>query len=885
MSKKTKSEDVPPNEEEAFKKKYSGVLKTVDYILSGKEQKLIDGILEDYAPSDNKRAPGISGGSVLKGLGFAVRNIGKMGSVIKLGREYNDIIYNNTFQQELLKNDNTWKFVQTVGERLPKVGTVLANMNFPEFKEGAILDKKALEKLQPILTDKNSVESIRKIATQFKDPNFDQNENINQIFDLMIKSPAFKDYMQDKGGAIKDYIVATAKSYIDTDNLKPLPRNKDEQLSYQEQLSTYGLKVEDLDKIANIVPILLNEPEALKKFYNNYSKGDYIGLTKDLLELSKNNKAVGEYLQNNNELFKGIANSVIKSTPALEKLELKGELLDMFGPLLTSKNAEQVKGMVEKYEKADWPGIAIDFCKMIENDPEFKQHLDNNRGNLGKITQAILDGIPSVKQYKGDMKIDALVENVLNDPKGLREAAESFQKGGKEMVWGVGKFAVKKLLDSKNRGALLNSDEGVKQLLLSNMEEKGPAVMLEFNREMMGRSRQNLNDFAKEIINISYNDSPGLKEKFIDMASKNQLFSNVTIQPLDKEVFKLENMVISESFVSSSFENVSFKGSKFTGSSFVNASFKNVDFSGAEIDGATLQSLELQLQKGEVSLKGAKIVGDMPPGMNLSGADLSGVDLSGVTSMNGVNLKNTDLSNAKLPKENKVFESAYNLSNAKMPEGYVPLEMISTNPDKALNLMLDAMVNKAKLSSAPILDEKAFREKITEIYKSNTPIGAKMREDLTNDPHIISQGGFPITGQTHYSDLSKAGSAITVLYNSKNDITSIESKLSTNLIADKISENLFQKGDNRGADAVLIRSLMQDSITEFVKDNPTFKASNVVGHPNFDKMLTNITETIRAETKSTTVGKLSGGIYLPKESVSEELTNSIKKQLAGGKLE
>lgn len=1026
-----------------FKKKYSGVLKTVDYILSGKEQKLMDGLLEDYAPSDLKRKPAISIGSVFKMIGFAFRNPGKIGDLITLTQNYKEITNNQIFQQEVLKSDNTWKFVQTVGERLPKIGTVLANMNFPEFKENSILDTKSLTKLSTILTDKDSLASLKQIVINFKDPVSDQNTNINQIFDLMAKSPEFRSYMQEKGTSLTDYIVKTAKSQIEQDEsgvtkdqlkkygvelkdldsiaqivpvllnnpeslkkfynsfnkgdyatlakdllemsknnpavgkyleknkdlfvgvinasvaatpgmkgydikgelypilphlfrhpdtmikviedyqkgnskeavqeilgliakddglkqyfkengknlqdlitssviqyiesdtlLNQLPRTKERSEEppselLANKLEKYGIKIEDLSKITEIVPILLDKPEDLQRFYNNFNKSDYVALAKDMLEMSKDNPAVKEYWDRNQDIFKGVITNVIKSSPILEKYELRGELLELFGPLLTSNNAPQVKEMVEKYQKGDWPGIAIDFCSMIEKDPEFKRHLDNNKGNLGKIVQAVVDNIPYVKQFTGDMKIDDLVASILKDPQGLREGIESYQKGGKTMVWGLAKLGVVKVLDSEFRSAALKAvgtwllgDGSLKQQMVDRIMELEPT-----------ESHNNLNDLTKKTIKLLNNGSEEQISQLEDLVKKNQLFSNVTIKGSTNKMFKMENMDISESFVNSTFENVSFKGSKIINSSFLNANFKNVDFSGAEIDGAALASMELQLQKNPQLLKGVKIVGDIPPGTNLSGVDLSGVDLSKVTSMKGVNIKNTELLGVVLPSKT-IFESAYNLQNAHMPEGYVTEEMIANNQDKVINLMLDSIEIK---NNAP-LDLK-FREKIVEIYKSDTLIGEKLREDLSNDPQIITQGGFPKTSYNHFSELSTATSAITILYDSRNDFASIETKLYANIIADKVSENLFGKGDNRGNDSVLIRNAVSEACSNFLKANPNAKIQDVLTSPRLDNMTKEITEQVKSVSKYTSIGLVSGGIYLPKTSITTELIDSVTEKI------
>ncbi len=1026
-----------------FKKQYSSAISAAKHIFSDKGQGIFDSVLNDFTSKTKK--PGIKGisfGTIFKIIGFAIRHPSTITGLISIARKP-EIIKNPVFQNELLQNDATWRFVSNAGERMQNIGTVLAGFGFDEFKEGNILDAQSLKKLSTIITDPESLASIRKIATEFKSPTANQNKTINDVLDLMIKSKGFNDYMQEKGGTLTAYIVKTAKLQIEKDesgNMKsqlkkygielkdldsiaqivPVLLNSPESLKkfynnfnkgdypglvkdilelaknnpaiskylennkdlfigvinasvaatpgmkgydikgelypilphlfrhpdtmikviecYQKgnskeavqeilgliakdeglkkyfkensknlqdlitssvtqyiesdtllnqlprtkarseeppsellanKLEKYGIKIEDLGKITEIVPILLDKPEDLKKFYNNFNKGDYVALAKDLLEMSKDNPAVKEYWDKNQDIFKSVITNVVKSSPILEKYELKGELLELFGPLLTSKNAPQVKEMVEKYQKGDWPGIAIDFCSMIEKDPEFKKHLDNNKGNLGRIVQAVVDNIPYVKQFTGDMKIDALVANILKDPQGLREGIESYQKGGRNMVWGLAKLGVNKVLDPEFRGAILKAagtwflgDGSIKQQVIDHIAKLEPS-----------ESRTNLNDLARKTIQLLDNGSKEQISQLHDLVTKNQLFSNVTIKGSVNKMFKMENMDISESFVNSTFENTSFKGSKITNSSFLNASFKNVDFSGAEIDGAALASMELQLQKNPKLLKGAKIIGDIPAGMNLSGVDLSGVDLSGVTSMKGVNIKNTKLIDAVLPSK-AIVESAYNLQNAHTPEGYVTEEMIINNQDKVINLMLDAMESKDKTP----LDPK-FREEIVKIYKSDTPIGEKMREDLSNDPQVITKGGFPKTGQKHCSELSTAASTITVLYGSKNDVASIETKLYANIIADKVSENLFGKGDNRGNDAVLIRKIVDEACSEFLKTNPGVKAQDILASPELNNMVKEITEQIRSVSQYTTVGLASGGIYLPETSVNSELTGSIMKKI------
>ncbi len=881
-----------------FKKKHSKEIDVVDSILqdfSNKETDLIDSLLEDFAPTKTKRKAGISVKSIFKLIGFAFRNPRKLGSIITIVRKP-EILQHELFQQELLKRDSTWNFVKTVGKRLPKIGKALANFGIKEFKKDGILDEKSLQTLAPMLTEKESLQELRVVTNNFKNPDFDQNKNINKIVNLMLTSRAFTEYMSNKKTSLKEYMVQTIKSTLESQNLKAqkdyydsLQKNGVKELKsnhiteaktkigdLQKQFNNYDIKINDLEKLADIAPILMNQPKQLKQFYASYEKGDFVTLGKLLVDLSKNEPKIEQYLKNNEDIFKKIIQKVIKTTPILSQYGVKDpEMLELFTPMLTNSNAEQVKTMIEQYQKQQWPELAIELCQLVENDKEFKEQLNKNRKNLGKIVEKTIDNIPMIKQYTGEMSIKDLTSNLLKDPKGLKELIQSYQKGGKNLAWGGMKFVTKKSLDSEFRGAVI---QAAKTWFVGKGNHKQQII------EYMGKIKREESDFSKldEMAKIVIESLPNKNEKDIKEAKKlqklvknKQLFSGVKIN------LPMNNMEINTSFVNSNFNNVSFKGSKLTNCSFENTRFNNVDFNGATIDGTTLLSLKDNLKKNKMLLNGVKIIGDLTPGTDLSDIDLSKTDLSEVTSFKDVNIKNANLSSAILPKNIHIFEGAYNLKQAKMPEQYFSKEFLTKNKDIVINNMIDKIIQKAESTLDPIKDKTLFRQEIIRIYNDDSNIGKKLRNELSNDTQIIASGNFPKENAKDFSDLLKADIAITLLYKNKNNPKTIETKLSANIIADKVTEKLFKKGANRGNDALLIRDIITKSLEQFIKTKSNIKVNDILQNPKFEKVVENITEQLKSNTVATWWGMMAqtGGIQISKKVKTNELVNNITMSL------
>ena len=134
--------DVLNIEEKAAQKKSQAALNALNYIFSGKENGLIDSILNDYTPvtkiingQEVTKAPGLSARSVFRAIGFAIRHPRHIGSLYSLYSSP-EIAQTPLFQEQLLRSDNTWGFVEYVGTRLPQIGKVLDYFQFPECAGG-----------------------------------------------------------------------------------------------------------------------------------------------------------------------------------------------------------------------------------------------------------------------------------------------------------------------------------------------------------------------------------------------------------------------------------------------------------------------------------------------------------------------------------------------------------------------------------------------------------------------------------------------------------------------------------------------------------------------------------------------------------------------------
>lgn len=71
----------------------------------------------------------------------------------------------------------------------------------------------------------------------------------------------------------------------------------------KQQLENYGLQAEDVVKLSKVMPLLLDKPESLQKVFSSFVKGDYTGIAKELITLTKDNPEIQQYLNDNKRIF------------------------------------------------------------------------------------------------------------------------------------------------------------------------------------------------------------------------------------------------------------------------------------------------------------------------------------------------------------------------------------------------------------------------------------------------------------------------------------------------------------------------------------------------------------------------------------------------------
>jgi hypothetical protein len=285
------------------------------------------------------------------------------------------------------------------------------------------------------------------------------------------------------------------------------------------------------------------------------------------------------------------------------------------------------------------------------------------------------------------------------------------------------------------------------------------------------------------------------------------------------------------------------------------------------------------LKNGTISLNGAKIVGAMPAGLDLSDISLKGVDLSAVTSMSGVNLKNTDLRGATLPSDQTILRTSYNLTSARFDSDMSVLK--EQNQKYMMDLITDSIISKAEYLGEPLSDPVLLRQNIEKIYMSDSLVGEELRKSISQNPDSIKYKYFPVASDSYKntSDLSTTSAVMTVLYENRNDSNNIQVKLAANIIADQVTEKLFDQGSGRGKDGRMIREACQVAIQDFLKENPGIAAHDLLNSKNLPELVDELAIDIRKKTKYTPVGLALGGIYLPEGAITEELTTRMTKQI------
>ena len=673
--------------------------------------------------------------------------------------------------------------------------------------------------------------------------------------------------------------------------------NGDLSTSLKSTMEKFGITTENINIIIGVFPILLNKPNELQKLFAQFQSGEYPEMARDILAMTATNPVMREYISKteNKAIFTNILSKVKETafrSADLQSYQIGDEISQVFEILTKPETKQFMDPLLNNYKRGEWLDLAKNACRFMDESPEFKKYLLANEENFAKIIKIALDKVPAVKSYIGGKDIGELanknlVHQLIKDPKGILKLIESFEKGnialGKALI-------TRSYNDPELRKAVVSAAKtAIPNLLYSFLPSMGDqqnivtSIITELGKGSLEHmERRNVLDVVKNFEFTGGSDNP--KNKIlIELLDRNILFDRVSIRL--GELVKLHNLEFSNmSFVNTTMSNITFENSIFKNVSFNDAVLLNVSFQGATIDAHTLGSMVDSVRKGEVYLHGAKIVGDLSS-INLSGINLSGADLSEVTSLKNVNLEGANLENVIFPAANKLdFSEAFNIDKATFSEEVINAEIIAVQKETLIKMAVNTMATKSLIFAEPMSNDQKMELTNHIISLRGTIVGQYILKTLENNPEDIFNNNFSVKeNKTNnikdYKD--KTSSMLTTIFQNRNSLQDIELAVATNLMADKVTEQLFGRGDHRGEDGKIIRELMHNVITEFLKENPKMTMDDMLKHKGYESLVTSIAAEIKnTKTKYTTAGYLLGGVYLPNEvSLDEALTNKLKSKM------
>ncbi|MEY4463261.1 MAG: hypothetical protein RLZZ81_232 [Pseudomonadota bacterium] len=268
--------------------------------------------------------------------------------------------------------------IPTLLNKIPETKEIFDTLNAPNQGVMIALEKSLAmvagdDKLKSFFADNKTVlpniasaiiENTPNIQSMTKEYNFDK-QMLKIVGEVMSKPEVAHDIIADvnKGDYIsvtsrviaalndpsfklKDILVEQSKEGL-FDNLIKGVLEQDEKNSQtiKQQLENYGLEAKDVTKLTSVMPTLINNPESLQKVFNGFVKGEYTGMAKELITLTKDNPEIKQYLNDNREIFTSILDKTLKDIPGINKLDKK-ELYNIL-PSMLNHPEELVKTIEE----------------------------------------------------------------------------------------------------------------------------------------------------------------------------------------------------------------------------------------------------------------------------------------------------------------------------------------------------------------------------------------------------------------------------------------------------------------------------------------------------------------------------------------------------------
>lgn len=402
-------------------KPHQRIVDAFDYFLSGKEQKIVDSVLRDLSPRTEvsidkegqeqittKPPRGLSVGSVFRVIGLVFSHPVHTFSMIRFA--LNPTKYNTpATHRAILSNENTWKFVQNTGSKLDQVGAVLGNMGIPEFQKGGVLDQKSLVSLKEVFKEPQNLQDMKNIALAARADQVDGLKVARPLLDMLARDQRFKEYFVDKGPHLQAFIIKTVNQQIEQDKKRIINQNGDLSESIEAKMASIGLSPKDIEPLTDIVPILISKPKVLKEVVDHLAEGQYPAMVKKLLSTVEDTPEINQYLKDNQALFVGVLDQVIKQVPELEGYNLKGDLYDIVPALLDHPDA--LIEIIECQEKFQFEKAGQVFFDLVKTDERFKSFFAKNQ----KIFAGAALKAAGLETYEIGNEVGEIFSHLMNE--------------------------------------------------------------------------------------------------------------------------------------------------------------------------------------------------------------------------------------------------------------------------------------------------------------------------------------------------------------------------------------------------------------------------------------------------------------------------------------
>ncbi|WP_392506491.1 pentapeptide repeat-containing protein [Rickettsia sp. 2024-CO-Wats] len=219
-----------------------------------------------------------------------------------------------------------------------------------------------------------------------------------------LNDPAFK---------LKDILVEQSKEGL-FDNLITgvLEQDAKNSQTIKQQLIKYGLDASDITKLTSIMPILLDKSESLKKVFRDFIKGDYMGMAKELIALTKDKPEIKKYLNNNREIFASILDKTLVEIPGINNLDKKA-LYNVLPSMLNHPN-ELVK-VIEEVEKSNYRGAASAIYNLAQKTNYLEGQLPNIiKAGFSYATEKVKDVFSPPQDFKNKTIDEITLRNNLH---------------------------------------------------------------------------------------------------------------------------------------------------------------------------------------------------------------------------------------------------------------------------------------------------------------------------------------------------------------------------------------------------------------------------------------------------------------------------------------